>query len=175
MEKSVLGMACLMIGLLAAAACGPAAPIPTTTPLSSPTAPFQADPCNPAKVGETVKPLNDLVRQFDDYAALASNVRQSALLQVIPPMQAVRRAAEDQAAPACLEELKQSALLYMDATLQTLVSFQASASANAIATGIIQARQYHNQYTLELARLLGVTPSAPAQATRPAPTPAATP
>ncbi len=175
MKQSVLAMVCLTSSLLLAAGCGPSAPIPTNTPVPSPTAAFQADPCNSSKVRDTVKPLNDLVRQFDDYAELASNVLQSELVKVIPPMQAIRRAAEDQAAPSCLASLKQYALLYMDATIQTLETFQAKASANAIATGITQARQYHNQYAVELARLLGVTLPAPS-ATAPAiPSPAATP
>jgi hypothetical protein len=111
----------------------------------------------------TVKPANDLLREFDDYAALASNVVQSELVKVVPPMQAVRRSAQDLVVPGCLQELKRLELAYMGATLQTLLEFQKpSPNTGAIAVGIQRARDYHDQYTIELARLLGVTLIPPA-------------
>lgn len=164
--------ALLAIGLLlAASACGPSFPVsllPTLAPAGTPT----ADPCRTENLPSTIEPLNDLMRQFDDYAALASSIVQSQLVQVIPPMQEIRRAAQDQAAPACLADLKRFELLYMDTTLQTLLAFQKpNPSASSLATGIIQARAYHDQYTRELARLLGVTLPAPAGTPTLIPTP----
>ncbi len=111
------------------------------------------------------------MRQFDDYAELASNVMQSELVKVIPALQAIRRAAQDQPVPSCLADLKRYALLYMDTTLQALLAFQSNASASVIGTGIIQAHQYYVQYQQEWARLLGVTLPAPAVTPPSTPTP----
>jgi hypothetical protein len=97
------------------------------------------------------------MRQFDDYSVLASNIVQSQMVLVIPPMQEIRRDAEDQAIPACLDELKRLELLYMDSTLQALLAFQSSSNVETLTAAILQSRQYHDDYAIELARLLGVT------------------
>ena len=102
------------------------------------------------------------MRQFDDYSVLASNIVQSQMVLVIPPMQEIRRDAEDQAIPACLAELKRLELLYMDSTLQALLAFQSSSNVETLTGAILQSRQYHEQYALELARVLGVTLTPPA-------------
>ena len=101
------------------------------------------------------------MRQFDDYSVLASNIVQSQMVLVIPPMQEIRRDAEDQAIPACLAELKRLQLLYMDSTLQALLAFQSSSNVETLTAAILQSRQYHEQYALELARVLGVTLTPP--------------
>ena len=79
----------------------------------------------------------------------------------IPPMQAIRRAAEDQQVPPCLKNLIGYQLLYMNTTIQTLLAFQSNAKVETLNAGIAQARQSHDQYTLELAHLLGLTVIAP--------------
>jgi hypothetical protein len=53
----------------------------------------------------------------------------------------------------------------MNTTIQTLLAFQSNAKADVTNAGIAQARQYHGQYTLELARLLGLTVVAPPSVT----------
>jgi hypothetical protein len=108
--------------------------------------------------------LNDYIRQFDDYSVLASNIVQSQIVLVIPPMQEIRRDAEDQEIPACLGELKRLELLYMDSTIQALLAFQSSSNVETLTAAILQSRQYHEQYALELARVLGVTLTPPAPA-----------
>ncbi len=106
----------------------------------------------------TIKPVNDLTRQFDDYSALARNTPQSHLVQVIPPLQAIRRAAsEDQGLPTCLQQLKSDQVSYMDAFIQTMLAFESNASPDVLKAGMAQAQQYHDQYLVEMARLLGVT------------------
>ncbi len=174
MKLSTLAPFCLSIGLIWVLGCNPAqAPTPTAsaTPIPSPSPGFQPDPCNPANIPTTIKPLNNLMRQFDDYAELASNVMQSELVKVIPVLQAIRRTTEDEAVPSCLAHLKSYALIYMDTTIQALLSFQSNASAGAIATGIAKTRQYHDMYTQEAADLLGVTLAAPSTAPAAATTP----
>lgn len=172
MKLSILGSVCLTFGLLLAAGCASTTPLavpPTLSPIPSPSPGFQPDPCNATNLPTTIKPINDLMRQFDDYAALASNVMQSELVKVIPALQAIRRGTEDHAVPACLADLKRYALLYMDTTIQALLAFQSNAPANAIATRIAQTRQFHDLYAREAARVLGVTLTAPEATGSPAP------
>ncbi len=173
MKLSILGTVCLTFSILLAAGCTPTTPfaVPLTlSPIPSPSPGFQPDPCNAANLPSTIKPLNDLMREFDDYASLASNVMQSELVKVIPALQAIRRATEDHAVPACLADLKRYALLYMDTTIQALLAFQSNAPANAIATRIAQTRQSHDLYAREAARILGVTLPAPEATGSPVPT-----
>ena len=156
MRRSLLGIL-LALGIILPAACSKAIPaslLPTQGPSGTPT----PDPCSAENLQSSVKPANDLLREFDDYATLATNVVQSELVKVIPHMQAVRRAAQDLVVPGCMEELKRLELAYMDTTLQTLLAFQKpNPNTGTIATGIQRARDYHDQYIIELARLLGVT------------------
>jgi len=133
-------------------------------PYSSAVVPPSAtpDPCSPENLPDSVQPLNEHMRQFDDLAVLAANILQTHVIQVVSAMRAIRSAAGEYAAPACLEHLKALQLLYMDRTLETLVSFQAGADAPTISRRILLAREYHEQYAVELARMLGktLTPSA---------------
>jgi len=156
----------IILGVLLSA-CSTAQPVPPTLPPASPT----PDPCSTENISTTARLVNDYMRQFDDYSVLASNIVQSQMVLVIPPMQEIRRDAEDQAIPACLGELKRIELLYMDSTLQALLAFQSSSNVETLTAAILQSRQYHEQYALGLARVLGVTLTPPA----PAPTAVATP
>jgi hypothetical protein len=156
----------LVISLLLTG-CTTFQPGPTATPSLSPT----PDMCSSTNLPPAANRVNNLMRQFDDYATLASNTQQSQLVQVIPYMQAIRRAAEDQPVPPCLKDLIGFQLSYMNTTIQTLLAFQSNAAADVTNAGIAQARQYHGQYNLELARLLGPTGVAPTSATPGAQTP----
>lgn len=121
---------------------------PTSTP----------EDCTTANLQATAQVLNQHIDNFDQYAALASSVAQSEVERVVPPMRSIRTAVGDQAVPSCLAKLKRLELLYMDNTLQTLLAFEnPTPDAAAIAAGILQSRQYHDQYSAELARLFSVT------------------
>lgn len=150
----------LFVGLLITG-CGGYKPAQTATPFLSPT----PDLCSSTNLSSTAAKVNNLMRQFDDYAQLASNTPQTPLVQVIPLMQALRRDAEDQPIPPCLRNLIGLQLLNMNTTIQTLLAFQSNAKADTLNAGIAQARQTHDQYTIELARLLGLTVVAPPSAT----------
>ena len=158
------------------------APAVTSTPSVTPT----PDLCSTTNLPDAVKAVNNLTRQFDDYASLASHSPKSQMVQVIPPLQAIRRAAQDQGAPACLKQLKIYQISYMDTMIQTLLVFESSpdvsgSDANVLKSGVAQAQQYHNLYVIELAHLLGMTvvvpptnapgTSAPSKTGTPAPTP----
>ncbi|NWF65399.1 MAG: hypothetical protein HXY38_13965 [Chloroflexi bacterium] len=156
-------------------ACGsdsalPATPIPTAAATLTP------DLCIEPMLSAEVNKINKLMREFDDYAALASNTPQEQLVQVIPDMQRALRDAEDQVVPACLMTLKDLQVRHMRVVVQTLLAFVGNANADVINNGISQARDLHSQYDIEMARLLGVTlviPS-PMPATEPV-QPSATP
>jgi hypothetical protein len=137
-------------------ACGPLGFLPPPTPTSTP------DACSPLNLPGEAGKINGLMRQFDDYSSLAFGTPQSQLLQIIPQMQDVRRAAEDQRVPTCLQDLKKLQLLHMQVTLETLMAFQANrTNTELVNAGIEQARKYHDAYTIELGRLLGLTVVAP--------------
>ena len=179
----------LVIGVFAAlSACGnlmepsgfvAASPIPSATVIIAsstpsvtvasltPSSTATPDLCSASNLPHTIKPVNDLTRQFDDYSALARYAPQSQMMEVIPPLQSIRRTAEDQVLPACLQQLKSYQISYMDTFIQTTLAFKSTSGnpnaltaggmAQAIKTGMAQAEQYHDQYLIEMARLLGVT------------------
>ncbi len=115
------------------------------------------------------------MRQFHSYAALASYVMHSELVKVIPVLEAIRQATEDQVVPVCLEDLRRYALSYMDAVIQFLSNLPSTPEVAAVATGIAQTRQLDDQYSQELTRLLGSTPMTPAPSTAGPALPVATP
>ena len=183
MKRTIIFM--LAIGILAmSSACGnlmetpgvtAPSPIPsaviivpssTSSVTVTPSLTATPDPCSTGSLPNTIKPVNDLMRQFDDYAALARYAPSSQMMQVIPPLQTIRRNAEDQVVPACLQQLKSDQISYMNTFIQTTLTFESisqgpnlptSGTAQPIRTGIAQAQQYHDQYDAEKARLLGVT------------------
>ncbi len=150
-EPMNLKVSLLLFLALVLSACANADATPQTIP--SPT----LDPCVGFALGESVKPINDLQREFDDASALAANLPREQLNDVIANLQRIRRAAEDIAAPACLTNLKMHQLEHMNAVIETLLAFVGGASTDTLNTGMIEARQAHDLYTLELARLLGAT------------------
>ena len=160
--KRILILLILTISFLVAA-CGRAGtPAATETPIFTAT----PDLCSSENLPNEVAKVNKLMREFDDYSSLASNTPQSQLVVLIPEMQRILRAAEDQAVPACLTNLKKMQLAHMNVVVQTLMAFMNSTDVNVVNAGIAQARQLHAQYDIEMASLLGVTLVAP-----PTPTP----
>jgi hypothetical protein len=98
------------------------------------------------------------MRRFDDESVLASNVPRSQLAPHISGLQTIRRAAQDQRVPACLTELKRLQLVHMNTVINTLLGFLGGGSQTGVTQGIDTARQQHDAYVLELARIMGVTP-----------------
>jgi hypothetical protein len=144
----------LFCALFLLAACGetPAA-VETSTAAPS----LTPDPCSTENLPGKVAEINKLMREFDDYSALASNTPQTQLVLVIPELQRILREAEDQSVPACLQHLKTLQIDHMTVVVQTLMAFMSSSDAGVVNSGIAVARDLHGQYDVELARLLGVT------------------
>ena len=97
------------------------------------------------------------MREFDDASILASNIAREQLGDSIAELQRIRREAEDQKIPGCLSNLKIIQVEHMNSVINTLVAFMGGTDQETLEKGISIARQQHDQYTLELARLLGLT------------------
>src|SRR5215204_2481827 len=143
-------------------ACGNApAVVATNTSSSFSDAPTSTpDPCAPENLEASIKEVNDLMREFDDASQLASNLSREQVPNSISDMQRVRRAAEDQQVAACLTTLKKLQMAHMNSVINTMLASVGGADANTLNSGLAQARQEHDQYTLEIVKLLGITPAA---------------
>ena len=129
---------------------------PTAAPAPSATATF--DFCAPDNIRGSAGAVNEFMRRFDDESVLASNVPRSQLAPHISELQNIRRGAQDQRVPSCLTHLKQLQLVHMNTVINTLLAFLGGGSQSGVTQGIETARQQHDEYVLELARLMGVTP-----------------
>jgi hypothetical protein len=146
------------------AACGNADTPPVT--IESTQTP---DPCIAANMNLTIKPVNDLQREFNDASELAANLPREQLQPSIADMQRIRREAEDQPIPACLETLKRDQLAHMNSVIDTLIAFVGGADVETLNQGMAAARDEYDQYTFEMARLLGVTLVPATEAATPVP------
>lgn len=128
------------------------------------------DPCSSENLPDTVQGTNDLMREFEDASQLAANLPIQQLPDVISDLQRIRRDAQDLPVPACLETLKAHQLNHMNLMIQTLIAFVGGADQATLNSGLEQARQEHELYSLEIVRLLGLT-LAPITPTSPAASP----
>jgi hypothetical protein len=160
----------LPVLLLFVSACGnqPAATqSETSATATAPTISSDEDPCAPQNMPATVRPVNDLMREFEDASQLASNLTTQQLPELISNLQRIRRAAEDVQIPPCLGTLKTHQLNHMNLMIQTLLAFVGGADQEALTSGLERARRELDLYSLEIVRLLGIT-LAPITTTPPA-------
>lgn len=148
----------LLVGLMLTA-CGRGQLVNTTPDIPEST--VTPNPCISPNLDAEVTKVNDLMREFDDYAELASHTPKEQLVDIIPELQRILREAEKQTVPACLETLKKHQISHMSVVVQTLLAFISNADLQLINAGISQAQQQHIQYETEMARLLGITLVAP--------------
>ena len=174
MKKISIALTMILAVLITACGGETIPPTPTTTPMPAITPTL--DMCSEANLPGEVEKVNSLMREFDDYATLASNTPQAQLVVVIPELQRVLRNAEEQAVPECLAPLKDLQVTHMSLVVQTLLAFMGNSDANLVNAGIAKARDVRVQYDIEMARLLGITLVAPSPAPSQAPLePTATP
>lgn len=131
--------------------------ISTTTPIPTFTSTMTPDPCAAGNVEKAVDRVHSHMREFDDASALAANLPREQLNGSIANLQKIRRDAEDEPIPACLTNLKDYQIQHMNSVIATLIAFMGGANQQDLDKGISIARQQHDQYTLELARILGLT------------------
>ena len=157
---SILSLMVLLAGCSGGPAASPAgtdstqimSPTETALVLSS-----TPDPCSSELIEVEVQKVHGHMREFDDASILASNLPLQELSGPIANLQRIRREAEDEQIPACLNNLKKSQIAHMNTVIATLVAFLGGADMNTLEKSIASAREQHDQYTLELARLLGLT------------------
>jgi hypothetical protein len=173
MKKDLLVFVVILSALLAS--CGPVTPIitseaaDTSTPASavassqtpaveiSPAITSSPDPCSTKEIEAEVQKVHSHMREFDDASLLASNLPRDQLKDSISDLQKIRREAEDEEIPGCLANLKKYEVDHMNTVINTLVAFMGGTSKETLEQGISLARDQHDQYTIELARLLGLT------------------
>lgn len=132
-----------------------ATPVPTST-IAITTTP---DLCAADHIKAGVDKVHRHMREFDDASILASSVPRDQLSSSIADLQRIRREAEDETVPACLENLRSFQIQHMNSVIETLLAFVRGTSDQAVLNqAIALAGQQHDQYILELARLLGITP-----------------
>ena len=133
------------------------APQPTSTVESPAVSTSTPDPCSSGQIEVEVQKVHKHMREFDDAAVLASKLPRDEVSTSVADLQRIRREAEDEQIPACLTDLKEYQVDHMNTVINTLLVFIGGADTQTLEQGITMARQQHDQYTLELARLLGLT------------------
>ncbi len=147
----------LLVSLLLASCSNQVAtPTATATITFTPTLSPTPDPCSQANIGNSVNDVNKIMQEFDDSSLLAQNTPIAQMLPAIADLQRIRREAMNQSVPSCLVTLKTLQLNHMNTVIDTLLAFVKGANTATINQGIAQARQYHDQYTIEMAHLLGI-------------------
>lgn len=169
MKNNGLYFALILLFTLILAACGGTPATATPTPQAeqqatpSPTESLLAgssatpDPCVLPQLEAEVQRVHSHMREFDDASMLASNMPREQLSGSITDLQRIRREAEDEMVPGCLSVLKKHQVDHMNSVIDTLVAFMGGTDQQTLEQGIATARQQHDDYTLELARLLGLT------------------
>jgi hypothetical protein len=150
---------CALLALIAAAflLAGRALGIPGLGPTATP------DLCLPANIGGPVNKVHALMREFYDASALVSQTPMDQLPLVIPSLQEIRRRAQDQVVPVCLEDLKSLQIAHMNLVIDTSMAFLNKADPDTLVSGIAMSAQANEDYRREMARLLGVTYTPPDQ------------
>ena len=115
------------------------------------------DPCSSENIEAEVQKIHKFMREFDDASSLAASRPRDQLTDAIAGLQKIRRDAEDQPIPACLGNLKTYQISHMNSVINTLISFMSGSDQQTVDQGIAQARDLHDKYTIELARVLGLT------------------
>jgi hypothetical protein len=161
----------------------------TQEPVSTDAASASTTPdlCISPQIEAEAQKVQKHMREFDDASVLASSVPQAQLSSSIADLQRIRREADDEPVPPCLASLKNYQISHMNSVISTLLAFmrskdplaidcvdiQSNTEEEAVCQNIALARQQHDQYLLELARILGLTvmPATPGAVTPPAETP----
>jgi PBP1b-binding outer membrane lipoprotein LpoB len=188
MKKFFVFSAALLILMIVLTGCGtlnPPATVVVTAPevettstvdVSSTLEPTATlDPCIMPQLEKEVQKVHNHMREFDDASALAGSIPREQLSTSIADLQRIRREAQDEEIPACLAKLKEIEVQHMNTVIETLLAFLRGTDQQTLDQGITLARQQHDQYLLEYARLAGITvvPATfpPAGTETPTPTP----
>lgn len=176
MRHDTLRIFFILVFVIVLAGCGgaPVTPAATNTEQAGPSSasatstissPAEPDPgasstpdvCSTGLIEAEVQKVHRHMREFDDASILASKMPREDLSEPIAGLQRIRREAEDEEIPPCLIDLKAYQVDHMNSVIGTLIAFIGGADRAALEQSILIAREQHDRYTLELARLLGLT------------------
>jgi uncharacterized lipoprotein YajG len=127
------------------------------TPTATASVAVTTDLCAPGNIEAEVNKVHKHMREFDDTSTVAANMPQEQISNAIIDLQRIRREAEDEPIPSCLVSLKTYQIAHMNSVINTLVAFMGGSDQKIVDQYLALARQQHDQYTLELARVLGLT------------------
>lgn len=170
----ILPSAIMLTMLMAGCGSTQTPPATATEEPATPTITITTTPdlCAPESIQAEVDKVHRHMREFDDASTLATSMPRDQLSSSIADLQRIRREAEDEVVPACLGNLRTYQIQHMNSVIETLLAFVRGTSDQAILNqGIALAGQQHDQYVLELARLLGLTPVAGTAVVIPSETP----
>lgn len=119
------------------------------------------DPCLLENIDDTLAPVHDLMREFDDTTYVATITNQANLTEPILLLQDVRRRTERLEIPSCAVTLQQAAVNYMNSVIGYLGLFMAGADHDQISITINDSQTLRLTYENENARLMGTTYTPP--------------
>jgi hypothetical protein len=175
MKKSILLIFSTVLSLtMLLSGCGSSVvtpeSIPTATDTAMPTLTITMTPdlCAPENIKAKVDKVHRHMREFDDASTLAASMPREQLSTPISNLQKIRREAEDEVIPSCLVKLRDYEILHMNSVINTLIAFMSvtdplavdcadveqNTEEEVICQSIASARQQHDQYLLELAKIL---------------------
>jgi len=119
------------------------------------------DLCAPGNIQASVDKVHRHMREFDDSvnlvaANLVAGIPRDQLSSAISDLQTIRREAEDEQVPPCLENLKSYQVQHMNSGINYFLGFMSGGDQKSLDQVFAIARQLHDQYTLELASVLGL-------------------
>jgi len=137
-------------------------PTATKEPTAASTATPTPDLCAPENIQADVEKVHRHMREFDDAVNLvaanwAAGIPREQLSDAIAGLQKIRREAEDEQVPPCLANLKSYQIQHMNSGINYFLGFMSGGDQQSLDQVFAIARQLHDQYTLELARVLGIT------------------
>lgn len=142
-----------LLSLILLSGCSQDLVIPTKASVATAT----PDLCTSEKLPAEVEKINGIMQEFDNAAVVAASAPREKLTAPIAELQRIRRNAEDLSTPACLMPLKETQLAHMNVVIETMMAFMDGAEQNSVNQGIALARQLHNRYLVELAKIAGMT------------------
>ena len=112
--------------------------------------------CSTMRVEKSIQPIQEQMREFDDYAAIVSNTGREQLAFPTSELQRIRRETEDIEVQDCLVTLKTASLEYMNQVISTALAFMRSENQEQVSGRLQLSRQLRAVYESERDRLLGV-------------------
>jgi hypothetical protein len=104
--------------------------------------------------------IQPLAREWDDANVLAGQTPRASLAAQIESLQAVRRKAQDVAAPDCAAAVKRALVESMEATITGYIAFLGKKPNTEVDAAFTTAGQRMQTFTAELGRLSGIEPTA---------------